>query len=79
MSTSKKGPLSPQVQLWFEGLKASIYSDWLCSLDDAELEAYLQAKYEAMSPQERAEEDAAVERLQISLMKLLEEYSKRAD
>lgn len=79
MSTSKKGPLSPQAQLWLENLESSIISDYLGTLDDAELEAFLQAEYDAMSPQERAEEDAAVERLRTSLKKLLEEHSKQAE
>ena len=79
MSTSKKGSLSPQVQLWLENLEFSIFIDWLSSLDDAELEAWSQAEYDALSPQAQAEEDAAVERLRTSLTKLLEEHSKQAD
>ena len=61
-----------RVELFLDYLGAQIECDYLDSLSEEELKAELDAEIEAMSPEERAEFEASVERLRERLINLLE-------
>lgn len=71
MNTPKKGPSSPQGRLSQEELIQLSLSD--LPEDWQKLEVAMAAEIEAMTPEERAELDAASERLQACVLRLLDE------